>query len=82
MIVFSGDLGRPGTPILRDPTPMAEADFVLVESTYGGREHDPEAEAIRILAETVKMVADAGGVLLVPSFAIGRTRRSSGSSIG
>ncbi len=74
VIVFSGDLGRPGTPILRDPTPMAEADYVLVESTYGGREHDPEAEAIRILAETVKMVADAGGVLLVPSFAIGRTQ--------
>ena len=74
MIVFSGDLGRPGTPILRDPTPMADADYVLVESTYGGREHDPEAEAIRILAETVKMVADAGGVLLVPSFAIGRTQ--------
>ena len=74
VIVFSGDLGRPGTPILRDPTPMAEADYVLVESTYGGREHDPEAEAIRILAETVNMVADAGGVLLVPSFAIGRTQ--------
>ena len=74
MIVFSGDLGRPGTPILRDPTPMADADYVLVESTYGGREHDPEAEAIRILAETVRMVADAGGVLLVPSFAIGRTQ--------
>ena len=74
VIVFSGDLGRPGTPILRDPTPMADADYVLVESTYGGREHDPEAEAIRILAETVRMVADAGGVLLVPSFAIGRTQ--------
>ena len=74
IIVCSGDLGRPGTPILRDPTPMADADFVLVESTYGGREHDPEAEAIRVLAETVRMVADAGGVLLVPSFAIGRTQ--------
>ena len=74
VIVFSGDLGRPGTPILRDPTPMTDADYVLVESTYGGREHEPEAEAIRILAETVRMVADAGGVLLVPSFAIGRTQ--------
>ncbi len=73
-IVFSGDLGRPGTPILRDPTPMAGADYVLVESTYGGREHEPEAEAIRVLAETIRMVADAGGVLLVPSFAIGRTQ--------
>jgi Cft2 family RNA processing exonuclease len=73
-IVFSGDLGRPGTPILRDPTVMTDADYVLVESTYGGREHEPEDEAIRVLAETVRMVADAGGVLLVPSFAIGRTQ--------
>ena len=74
VIVCSGDLGRPGTPILRDPTKLTDADYVLIESTYGGREHEPEAEAIRILAETVRMVADAGGVLLVPSFAIGRTQ--------
>ncbi len=74
VIVCSGDLGRPGTPILRDPTVVAAADYVLVESTYGGREHEPSEEAIRILAETVRMVADAGGVLLVPSFAIGRTQ--------
>ena len=53
---------------------MTDADYVLVESTYGGREHEPEAEAIRILAETIRMVADADGVLLVPSFAIGRTQ--------
>jgi metallo-beta-lactamase family protein len=74
IIVCSGDLGRPGTPILRDPTVMTDADYVLIESTYGGREHEPEAEAIRVLAETVRMVSDAGGVLLVPSFAIGRTQ--------
>jgi len=73
-IVFSGDLGRPHTPIIRDPTVQTTADFVLIESTYGGREHEPEDEAIRILAETVRMVNDAGGVLLVPSFAIGRTQ--------
>jgi Cft2 family RNA processing exonuclease len=73
-IVFSGDLGRPGTPIIRDPTILRDADYVLVESTYGGREHEPEDEAIRILAETVRLVSDAGGVLLVPSFAIGRTQ--------
>ncbi len=53
---------------------MTDADYVLVESTYGGREHEPEEEAIRILAETVRMVAEADGVLLVPSFAIGRTQ--------
>jgi metallo-beta-lactamase family protein len=73
-IVFSGDLGRPGTPILRDPTVVTDADYVLVESTYGGREHEPEGEAIRILAETVRLVAEHNGVLLVPSFAIGRTQ--------
>jgi metallo-beta-lactamase family protein len=74
VIVCSGDLGRPGTPILRDPTVMTAADYVLVESTYGGREHEPQDEAIRILAETIRLVAEANGVLLVPSFAIGRTQ--------
>ena len=73
-IVFSGDLGRPGTPIIRDPSVLTDADYVLVETTYGGREHEPHDEAIRILAETVRMVAESDGVLLVPSFAIGRTQ--------
>ena len=73
-IVFSGDLGRPGTPIIRDPSILRDTDYLLVESTYGGREHEPEDEAIRILAETVRLVSDAGGVLLIPSFAIGRTQ--------
>ncbi len=73
-IVFSGDLGRTDTPILRDPTVVTDADYVLVESTYGGREHEPGDESVRILAETVRLVADHDGVLLVPSFAIGRTQ--------
>lgn len=73
-IVFSGDLGRPGAPILRDYTSVTRADYVLVETTYGGREHEPHSEALRILAETVQLVAQSGGVLLVPSFAIGRTQ--------
>jgi metallo-beta-lactamase family protein len=73
-IVFSGDLGRRDTPIIRDPTIVTEADYVLIESTYGGREHEPQAEATRILAETVRLVAQHDGVLLVPSFAIGRTQ--------
>jgi metallo-beta-lactamase family protein len=73
-LVFSGDLGRRGTPILRDPSVLTDADYVVVESTYGGREHEPEGEAVRILAETVRLVDDAGGVLLVPSFAVGRTQ--------
>jgi len=74
VIVCSGDLGRPGTPIIRDPTYLSAADYILVESTYGGREHEPQAEAIRVLAETVRLVGESGGVLLVPSFAIGRTQ--------
>src|ERR1700694_4972715 len=43
-IVFGGDIGRPNTPIIRDPTVLTDADYVLLESTYGGREHDPEEE--------------------------------------
>ena len=74
ILVFSGDLGRPGTPILRDPSVVTDADYVVVESTYGGREHEPSTEATRILAETVREVDRVGGVLLVPSFAIGRTQ--------
>ena len=74
VIVCSGDLGRPGAPILRDPTAQTGADYVLVESTYGGREHEPSDESIRVLAETIRMVNEAKGVLLVPSFAIGRTQ--------
>jgi metallo-beta-lactamase family protein len=73
-IVFSGDLGRPGTPIIRDPTILTDADYVVVESTYGGREHEPQQEAIKALADTVRLVAEHDGVLLVPSFAIGRTQ--------
>jgi metallo-beta-lactamase family protein len=74
VIVFSGDLGRPGAAILRDYTSVTEADYVLVETTYGGREHEPEQEALDVLAQTVRLVADNDGVLLVPSFAIGRTQ--------
>jgi metallo-beta-lactamase family protein len=73
-IVFSGDLGRCDTPILRDPTPISHADFVLVESTYGNREHAAHDKAIAELVETIGQVAGDRGVLLVPSFAIGRTQ--------
>lgn len=73
-IVFSGDLGRPNTPIIRDPTPVREGDYLLVESTYGGRTHEPQEEAIRLLGEAVNGTNGATGVLLMPSFAIGRTQ--------
>ena len=73
-IVFSGDLGRPNTPIVRDPTPIREGDYLLVESTYGGRTHEPQEEAIRMLGEAVRTTSGSKGVLLMPSFAIGRTQ--------
>jgi metallo-beta-lactamase family protein len=73
-LIFSGDLGRAGAPILRDPTIINSADYVLVESTYGGRTHEPEEESLAALAQAVNDVVAEQGVLLIPSFAIGRTQ--------
>ncbi len=73
-IVFSGDLGRDGSPILRDPTPVSHADAVVVESTYGNREHADHDAAIDELVAAIREVSDDEGVLLVPAFAIGRTQ--------
>jgi metallo-beta-lactamase family protein len=73
-IVFSGDLGRDTSPILRDPTRLSHADYVLVESTYGDREHAPQEEAVNELVSAIGEVANDRGVLLVPAFAIGRTQ--------
>jgi metallo-beta-lactamase family protein len=72
--VFSGDLGRTGAPILRDPTVVSQADYVCIESTYGGRTHEPEEESLSALAQAVNDVVAEQGVLLIPSFAIGRTQ--------
>lgn len=71
-VVFSGDLGRWGRPILRDPEPVEAADVLLLESTYGDRVHAPGGA--ERLAEVVREVADARGVLLVPAFAVGRAQ--------
>ncbi|MBW3613136.1 MAG: MBL fold metallo-hydrolase [Chloroflexi bacterium] len=73
-IVFSGDLGRDDSPILRDPTPISHADAVVVESTYGNREHADHDAAIDELVSAIREVSDDEGVLLVPAFAIGRTQ--------
>ncbi len=73
-IVFSGDLGRTDTPILRDPSRLSHADHVLIESTYGDREHADHEKAIGELAEAVAEVVHDRGVMLVPAFAIGRTQ--------
>ncbi len=73
-IVFSGDMGRPGKPILRDPTVFSEADYVVVESTYGDRLHEPEAQTVAKLTEAINWTARAGGNILIPSFALERSQ--------
>lgn len=73
-IVFSGDVGRRGLPIIRDPNPPAGADVVILESTYGNREH-PSVEGARDqLARVIRETAARGGKVLVPAFAVGRTQ--------
>ena len=72
-IVFSGDVGRPARPILRDPVQVFEVDYLVLESTYGNRLHDqnsPQEELARVINESV----ERGGVLVIPAFAVGRTQ--------
>lgn len=74
-IVFSGDIGRAGLPIIRDPhPPVGGADVVLLESTYGNREHPPVAGARDMLARIITETAAKGGKVLVPAFSVGRTQ--------
>lgn len=72
-LVFSGDLGQPAQPIIKDPTIIEGADFLLVESTYGDRLHaiqDKETKLLEIINDTM----DRGGNLIIPAFAVGRTQ--------
>lgn len=72
-IVFTGDLGRPDLPLLRDPVQIYDVDYLVIESTYGDRLHEtrPAAES---LARVINQSFQRGGVLVIPSFAIGRTQ--------
>ena len=72
-LVFSGDLGQPGRPILADPTPIAEADLLVVESTYGDRLHRSLASTYEELSGVLSTTLPRGNVL-IPSFAVGRTQ--------
>jgi metallo-beta-lactamase family protein len=73
-LVFSGDIGRSGLPIIRDPQPPEQADWVLMESTYGNRDHGTVEDARATLARVVRETAARGGRVLVPAFAVGRTQ--------
>ncbi len=73
-ITFTGDLGRKGLPILRDPSPVPPADLLISESTYGGRVHPKTEMLADDLGAVVRRTVARGGKILVPAFALGRTQ--------
>lgn len=73
-IVFSGDIGNVHLPLLRDPSLVDEADYVMMESTYGDRVHDAPPDYARALASVLQATFDRGGSVIIPSFAVGRTQ--------
>jgi metallo-beta-lactamase family protein len=74
-IVFSGDLGQPGHPVVEDPTPVAEADVLLVESTYGNRNHKSMPQTLDEFAYALNdTLASKKGNVVIPAFAVGRTQ--------
>lgn len=74
-VVASGDLGQPGRPIVRDPAFITHADVLLLESTYGNRDHKPLAQTLdELVAVLERGLVERHGVVLVPAFAVGRTQ--------
>ncbi len=74
-LVFTGDLGQTNQPIIRDPNIIENADYIIMESTYGNRFHlDDDQDRVTLLAEAVKQAVADNGKLIIPSFAVGRTQ--------
>ncbi len=73
-LAFTGDLGRKGAAVVKDPDIIDRADVLITESTYGGRDHGPMDEARKNLARVVRETANNGGLLIIPAFAVGRTQ--------
>lgn len=71
---FTGDVGNPGRPILRDPEKMDDCDVLITESTYGGEVHDPPTESNAKLAAVIAQTSHRGGKVIIPAFALGRTQ--------
>jgi len=72
---YSGDVGRPGLPIIRDPQPLEHCDFLILESTYGDRIHAQLGQVAETLAAIINRTAGRGGKIIVPAFAVGRTQQ-------
>ena len=73
-IVFSGDIGNKNKPLIKNPSYIDEADYVVMECTYGDRTHDRTHEHIEELAQILQETLDRGGNLVIPAFAVGRTQ--------
>ncbi|QHE84564.1 MBL fold metallo-hydrolase RNA specificity domain-containing protein [Hydrogenophaga sp. BPS33] len=72
-IVFSGDLGRYGDAVMKDPEPVPEADYVVIESTYGNRRHE-DVDPVEALGAVVERTVRRGGTVVIPAFAVGRAQ--------
>lgn len=73
-IVFSGDIGNTNQPLIRDPQYISDADYVVMESTYGNRVHERPTDYVTALAKVLQDTFDRGGSVIIPSFAVGRTQ--------
>lgn len=73
-MVFSGDVGNYNRPILNDPQPVREADYLMMESTYGDRNHDKSMSPLPMMVDVIQRTLDRGGNVVIPAFAVGRTQ--------
>ncbi|NCB04835.1 MAG: MBL fold metallo-hydrolase [Clostridia bacterium] len=73
-LVFSGDIGNRHKPLIRDPQYIQNADYVVMESTYGDRLHDPQPDYVAELTAVLQRTFDRGGSVIIPAFAVGRTQ--------
>lgn len=73
-IVFSGDVGNTNQPLIKDPLPVEESDYLVIESTYGDRLHEGRTGTVEELADILQRTFDRGGNVVIPSFAVGRTQ--------
>lgn len=73
-LVFSGDIGNTNQPIIKNPHYIKDADYVIMESTYGDRSHGPRPDYIKELTAIIQRTFDRGGNVVIPSFAVGRTQ--------
>ena len=73
-IVFSGDIGNLNQPLIKDPVYLHDADYVVMESTYGDRSHGDRPDYVGLLSEVIQRTFDRGGSVVIPSFAVGRTQ--------